>query len=176
MRVRTLVAAAPLCALALPALAGMSTPVSTTVTLGPLLTYLQPTITEGLAYLVGIGLTSLFAIVGLKANQWFGLKISDAQWAVVHSAADAEVKKLVAMGVTDIATMNVDVKSPIVASTAQAAINQIPDIAKKAGVTPDGMAELVLAKIGAYQASQTVAAPAAKTTEPRVAVSPAKAA
>jgi hypothetical protein len=128
------------------------------VNFGPLLEFLKPAIEQVAGTLALAAVTAGLSAIGTLYYRLLHVRLKTEQFDVLRNSAEAEVQKLVARGVDRLATMDVDLKSPIIAQIANAAISQVGPIAKKLGVTPDDMKQIALAAIGAYQSS--VAAPA----------------
>lgn len=119
------------------------------VFLGDLLRYLEPFVT---ALISGV-LTVLGSLAAGKVYQVFGVKLTDAQWAVVHSAALAAAGKIWAAAEPSIATAKIHADSPGIAAAAQAAVNLIPRVVRATGITPEEMASLIVSKIGILQST-----------------------
>ncbi len=103
-------------------------------------------------------LTVVTPMIAGRIYQLFGVKFTDAQWAVVHSAALAAAGKFWAGADASIAKARIDVGSAGIAAAAQAAIDAIPVVARTIGLDPEAMASLIVSKIGLLQSG--AAAPA----------------
>lgn len=119
------------------------------VLLGEALKFLEPFVT---ALISGL-LTMATSLVARRLYQVFGIKLTDAQWAVVHSAALAAAGKIWAAAEPTIATARIHTGSPGIAAAAQAAIDLIPEVVKATRITPDEMASLIVSKIGILQSA-----------------------
>jgi hypothetical protein len=119
------------------------------VVLGEVLKALEPYVTA----LISGFLTVAASVVAKRVYEVFGVKLSDAHWAVVHSAAFAAAGKIWASAEPSIATAKINASSPIVAAAAQGAIDVIPDVVKGIGITPAEMADLIVSKIGILQSA-----------------------
>ena len=129
---------------------------TTTIALGALAHALQPYIVMTLESVLGIA----FTYIVTQGARLIHVQITEAQWQVVHSAADAAAKRIWAAAEPSIATAKIDVRSPSIAIAAQAAIDTIPRIAAATGVTPDNLASLIVAKLGGFQVATAAPAPA----------------
>jgi hypothetical protein len=103
-------------------------------------------------------LTVVTPIIASKIYKMFGVRFTDAQWAVVHSAALAAAGKVWASADSSIVNARIDVGSPGIAAAAQAAIDAIPVVARTLGLEPDAMASLIVSKIGLLQSGVSSAA------------------
>ena len=87
---------------------------------------------------------------------WLKFKLTDDNWKVVHSTAEAWAGQIWAAASPEIATLSITPASPFVTEAANAAIKEIPNIAKALGITPevmaDTLAKLVASQLGAMQA------------------------
>lgn len=98
-------------------------------------------------------LTVVTPIIAAKIYQLFGVKFTDAQWAVAHSAALAAAGKFWAAADTSVVKARIDVGSPGIAAAAQGALDAIPAVVRTIGVTPEEMASLIVSKIGLMQSA-----------------------
>jgi hypothetical protein len=108
----------------------------------------------------------LAAVVSKQVHSWFGFQLTEQQWKVVHSTAEAAAGKIWAAAEPSIATAKIEVSSPTVARVAQAAIDLIPKAVKATGITTNEFIELVVSKLGVLQsqaAGQVSAADPVKT-------------
>lgn len=106
-------------------------------------------------------LNVLIPILGAKLMGLVGIKLKDAQWAVVDRTAMKYARQIWAEVDTQIATKSIYVNDPLVVQFANLAITEIPDILKKLGLTPDAaaatMGEYIQAHLGAMQAHAATA-------------------
>lgn len=125
------------------------TPPTTSIEIGDILLLVQPYASA----LFSMMLTVVTPMIAAKVYQLFGVRFTDAQWAVVHSAALAAAGKFWAAADTSIANAKIEVGSPGIAEVARAAIEAIPAVARTIGLTPDAMASLIVSKIGLLQSA-----------------------
>lgn len=124
-------------------------PSTTSIQFGEMLLLAQPYVSA----IFSLVLTIVTPMIATKIYRLFGVRFTDAQWAVAHSAALAAAGKLWAAADTSIVKARIDVRSPGIAAAAQAAIDVIPSVAKSIGITPEEMASLIVSKIGLLQSS-----------------------
>lgn len=105
--------------------------------------------------LAGTIVTSLISVISVKINQFLGLKIDQSNWDIVHSAAMVAAGRVWAHADASISTMEIHSTNPFIVEAANQAIASIPLIAAKTGITPEGLAGLIVAKLGEMQASAT---------------------
>jgi hypothetical protein len=134
---------------------------TTSIEVGEVLLVIHPYMSALFSMIV----TVVSPIVAGRVYQLFGVKFTDAQWAVVHSAALAAAGKFWAAADTSIAKAKIDVGSPGIAAAARSAIDTIPAVARAVGLTPEAMASLLVSKIGLLQ-SGAVALNEARSDRP----------
>jgi hypothetical protein len=122
---------------------------TTSIQLGDILLLVHPYASA----LFSMMLTVVTPIIAAKIYRLFGVRVTDAQWAVVHSAALAAAGKFWAAADTSIAKARIDLGSPGIAAAAQAAIDAIPAVAARLGLDPEAMASLIVSKIGLLQSA-----------------------
>jgi hypothetical protein len=144
MRARILHAAALTC-VASSAFAG-----NATVSLAPLLTYLGPAIGAALAGLIAVLLRVIFAILNIYLKR-LGFAFTTDQYAAVSRSAEKIVAGWWSSVEPAVAAAKYDLKSATVAHLAQAVLDDIGPIAKSLGLTPQGAAQFVVARIGDLQ-------------------------
>lgn len=98
-----------------------------------------------------LALLGIAGLVSKRAYAWFGFQLTEQQWMVVHSAAEAAAGKIWAAAEPSIATAKIQVSSPQVARVAQSAIDLIPKAVKATGISTDDFVDLVVSKIGVLQ-------------------------
>jgi hypothetical protein len=125
---------------------------TTSIEVGEILLVIHPYMSALFSMIV----TVATPVVAGKVYQLFGVRFTDAQWAVVHSAALAAAGKFWAAADTSIAKARIEVGSPGIAAAARSAIDTIPAVARAVGLTPDAMAGLVVSKIGLLQSGAVV--------------------
>lgn len=125
---------------------------TTSIEVGEILLVIHPYMSALFSMIV----TVVTPIVAGKVYQLFGVRFTDAQWAVVHSAALAAAGRFWASADTSIAKARIDVGSPGIAAAARSAIETIPDVARAVGLTPEAMASLLVSKIGLLQSGAAV--------------------
>ena len=138
------------------------TDTATAVAAAPLINALQPYIVAA----VGAVVTYLTAQAVATFTRWTGAKIDAGYATAIEAAAANEAGKLVAGAVGNLASAQINVGSPGVASAANAIVGASSPLLKKAvlatGLTPELAASLVVGQIGRLQATMTSAAPVAK--------------
>lgn len=132
------------------------------VRLGDFLLFIHPYVSA----IFSMILTVLAPMIAAKVYRVFGVRLTDAQWAVAHSAALAAAGKFWAAADTSIARAKIDVGSPGIAAAAQGAIDAIPTVAQTIGLTPEAMASLVVSKIGLLQSAAAAAQPPTSERSP----------
>jgi hypothetical protein len=104
----------------------------------------------------------IMAALGWLVNQlslWLKFQMTEAQWRVIHSTAEAAAGQIWADASPEIATLSITPTNPLVAAAANSAIKTIPDVLKQLGITPQTeeefiekqLAPLIAAKLGAMQ-------------------------
>lgn len=126
----------------------MITP-SASIELSEIILFIQPYAVAVLSMILSIATP----IIASRIYQVFGVKFTDSQWAVAHSAALAAAGKFWAAADVTISKAKINVGSPGIASAAQGAIDVIPAVARTIGLTPEAMASLIVSKIGLLQSS-----------------------
>jgi hypothetical protein len=119
----------------------------TAVTLTQAIDVFKPLMVEVLQ----LAFVGIAGFISQRVYAWFGFQLTEQQWQVVHSAAEAAAGKIWAVAEPSIATAKIEVSSPEVAKIAQAAIDLVPKAIKATGITPDEFVELVVSKIGVLQ-------------------------
>jgi hypothetical protein len=128
------------------------TALSASIDVGDVLLVIQPYFSALFSMIV----TVATPIVASKFYQWFGVKFTDAQWAVAHSAALAAAGRFWAAADSSVAKAKIDVGSPEIAAAARNALATIPSVARTIGLTPEAMASLIVSKIGLLQSGASV--------------------
>ena len=136
------------------------------IDMATLASVLGPFIVQLLAILI----TAALGWVVKQLSVWLKFQITESQWKVIHSTAEAAAGRIWAEASPDIASMSITASSPVVASAANVAIKEIPVVLAQLGVTPaseaaflkETLAPLIVAKLGALQAR---AAAGIKATE-----------
>lgn len=122
---------------------------STVVALAPIVNPLADYINTAIAGIVGTAITFVCAL----ATKYLHVQISQT----FIDAATAEAKKqagiLIAKAETSLASQSIDTHSSEVAVAANWAATQIPDVLKKAGMTPDDFAHSIVAEVGKLTAA-----------------------
>ena len=135
----------------------------TAVAAAPFVAALQPYIVA----IVGAVTTYLVAQGVTAFTRWTGARIDATYSASIEAACANEAGKLVAGALGNLATAQIDVKSPGIAQAANAIITASNPILAKAvsstGLTPELAASIIVGKIGKLQAQMTSAAPAPKS-------------
>jgi len=126
----------------------MTDSTSTMIEVGKILVELQPAILTILSGIGGVVMPIIARVLYLK----FNFELTEEQWKVVHSAAAVAAGQIWARAEPTIVSAKLDVRNPTIATAAHIAIEEIPVIAKKLGVTPETMATLIAARIGHMQA------------------------
>ncbi|MGP8231530.1 MAG: hypothetical protein ACLQL2_02545 [Methylovirgula sp.] len=122
----------------------------TTVSLSPLMTYFGPLIGAALAALAAALLRTIFAILNVYLKK-LGFAFTTDQYAAVARSAEKIVAGWWSSVEPAVAAAKYDVRSEIVAHLAQAVLDDIGPIAKDLGLTPQGAAQFVVARIGDLQ-------------------------
>jgi hypothetical protein len=138
---------------------------STIVALAPIVNPLADYINTAVGSIAGLAVTTVCAY----AVKYLHVTISQS----FVDAATAEAKKqagiLISKATTSLATQSIDTHSSEVAVAANWAATQIPDVLKKAGMTPDDFAHTIVGELG-----KMTAATAAPALEPAQIPAPAK--
>lgn len=120
---------------------------------------LAPLITLGGQFVlaaVGAGLAAVIPMIGRAATKYLHLKITDAQWAVVDRTAMNFARQIVAESEPSLMKATIRISDPLIASWARSAVDEIPDIMNKLGLSPaqaeDQMRKYLLSHLGAMQA------------------------
>jgi hypothetical protein len=130
----------------LPLLAGA------TISLGPLLAWLGTTAGQAVATAVIGAIVAQIIFFLNRALKKIGINITDDQWAVVRRTAEQWAAVMWAKEDASLATAQVNVGDERIAHYANLAVSDIPKIASALGLTPQRMAEFLVAEIGKLQA------------------------
>lgn len=156
MRTRILVAAA----ISLVATAAYADTVSASI----LVAWLGPAISTAIVAIIG-WLLGLVGVIISRYAQKIGINISDDMWAIVERTAEHWAAQWWASEEAWLATATIKIGDRRVAYWANLALKDIPDIAKKLGLTPQKMQEYIVAALGKLQVSATsVTVPAVNPT------------
>jgi hypothetical protein len=137
----------------LPLLAGA------TISLGPLFAWLGTTAGQAVATAVIGAVVAQIIVLLNRALKKIGINITDDQWAVVRRTAQQWAQVMWAKEDTSLATAEVNVGDERIAHYANLAVNDIPKIASDLGLTPQRMAEFIVAEIGRLQANASNVSP-----------------
>ena len=126
---------------------------STSVAVLPFYQIAEPYILTAFGLVFSALLTWAIGILQTHAN----IHVSDNARAVVQQAAVNAAGRILAAQEGSVATMAVDVRSPLVAEQVPLVTAAVGDAIDRLGMTPDRVAALIAGKVGLVQAS---AAPA----------------
>ena len=127
------------------------------ISVATLLADLQPVVNVAIGGLVSAVVAGALAL-GYK---FLGLKISADDQAQVDKYLTELAQRGVAAAEGNLASAQIDVKSPIVAKLVNEALDNGPAVLAKFGLSQDVIAHKITAAIGALQAKMTTVAPAA---------------
>lgn len=134
----------------------------TTVDAAPLIAVIQPYLTAIATALV----TAIFSVILAQVNSLLkrmglsqGLQIDAQHRDALRVACASAAARIFAKLDGGAATMKFDVGSPFVAAEAQAIITKVPDAISYFGLSPDGVAQKVVAEFGKLQATAQSATP-----------------
>lgn len=117
---------------------------STVVALAPIVNPLADYINTAIGTLTGLAVTTVCALAG----RYLHVAVSQS---FVKAATDEATKQagiLIAKAETSLAAKSIDVHSADVAVAANWAATQIPEVLKKANMTPDDFAHTIVGEIG----------------------------
>lgn len=126
-----------------------------TISAAPIVTVVAP-------YLVQLAMVLIPIAVAWLANEFrrrTGVQVQQAALDKIDATAEAEAGALIAAAANNLATDQIKVGSPIVASIALRMAAALPKELAAAGLTSDAVATMVAGKIGKLQASMTTVAP-----------------
>ena len=123
----------------------------TTVAATSLMADLQPYIIA----IVGTLVTAAFGALVALAKKYTGIAIDQATVAKVDALAEQLAAKEIAKASDNLATAQIDVKSPLVKALADQALAALPVELAKLGLGPDDVASKIAAAFGKLQASMT---------------------
>lgn len=111
----------------------------------------------------GAVITAAIPVIARAMVKYFHIKITDAQWAVVDRTAMNFARQIVAEAEPSLMKATIKLNDPLIASWAKIAIDDIPNIMDKLGLSPsdaeEAMKKYLLSHLGAMQA-QAVYVPA----------------
>src|SRR6185437_5411255 len=123
----------------------------TTIAASSLIADAQPYIVA----LIGVVVSAVGAVITAEIKKYTGVVISQAQIAKVETYIDDKAAQAVASAEDNLASRQINVRSPIVAEIVTKIIAAIPDELAAAGLTPDLVAHKLTAPFGRLQASMT---------------------
>lgn len=131
-----------------------------TIAAAPAVDFLSPFVNA----VVGVVVPVVIAWGIVELRKLTGITLSAANADLLQNAAATEAGALVAGAEDNLAGSVITVSSPKIAQAAMNIEKSLPGVAKALGVTPDGVAKLVVGEVGKLQAAQSppAAAPAAK--------------
>ena len=127
------------------------TDTATAVAAAPFVAALQPYLTAAATAIVGAAVTLAAGAI----RKWTGLKVSQANVDAIRAAAQDEAGKAVAAAADNLATVKIDVGSPVVTAAADAIAARLPDLLKSSGVSPAALDHMIAGEIGRLQARMT---------------------
>jgi hypothetical protein len=113
--------------------------------------------------LFGVVVTALGAIISSQIKRYTGLAVDQALLAKVERYIEDKAAQQVAAAVDNLAHVEIDAKSPIVADIVSKIVAALPAELNAVGLTPTAVAHKVAAAFGRLQASMTAFAAAPKS-------------
>jgi hypothetical protein len=128
----------------------------TSIALSPIIQILAPVALAIVSGAVTLGIKEGVSLI----SKWTGRQLDDANVTAVRAFANDQAAKAVAASLTNLAGESIDVGSPQVTEGIKAAEALIPVLMKDAGITSQGIADMITAEIGRLQAQAPPVAPA----------------
>lgn len=132
------------------------------VSVSPLMQYLNPILTAALTTAAGIIVSQVIALL-IKLLQRAGVQAKTEDFAIIQRSVTKGVGQLWAKEEAAIAAQKIDVNDQRLGPVINFVFNDVPDILTKWGITPDYIRQWVVAEIGEWQAKS----PSAPATVPK---------